>query len=311
MERPLASWRDTATRTAIIDFVAGVADGSSSVPPDERIAVFDNDGTLWSEKPLPVQAQYILEQWAAQAAADPSLADTQPYTGALSGDLSWLAGAMNKHYAGDDSDVKVAIAAIVASSASIPVEDYARDVAAFFARARHPVLGCSYSLTVYRPMVELLHYLEKNGFTCYIASAGGRDFMRPITEEYYGIPAERVIGSAVGLEYRADNGGGHVVHGDTFAFLDDGKEKPVRIWSRVGRRPILTAGNSNGDIPMLSYAQGNERSLSILVHHDDPDRGDIPYDTGAEIALATATERGWTTVSIKDDWEVVFPDAGR
>jgi hypothetical protein len=155
-------------------------------------------------------------------------------------------------------------------------------------------------------MVELLRYLEAHGFTCYIVSGGDRDFMRPMTQAYYGIPPEHVVGSALGLEY--DEETNQVRYGTTFQFMDDGPEKPIRIWSRIGRRPLLAGGNSNGDLQMLRFVQEHSRSLSLLVHHDDDTgRGDAPYDKGAEDALAAASEHGFTVVSVKDDWATVFP----
>lgn len=304
----LPSWRDTATRTAIIDFVERVSgEGPDAVPVEERIAVFDNDGTLWTEKPMPTQLHFLVQQWAAAAAADPSLAETQPYQAASTGDLSWLGGAVDKHYAGDDSDLQIMVAAILAATAGMSVEDYEASVAEFYRVAEHLTLRRPYSGVIYQPMVELLRYLEAHGFTCYIVSGGDRDFMRPMTVANYGIPPERVIGSAVGLTYTED---GEVRYGSTFSFMDDGPEKPVRIWSRVGRRPILAGGNSDGDLPMLEYVQKHPLSMSLLVHHDDDsDRGDAPYGKGAEEALAAASVAGSgiTVVSVKDDWSTVFP----
>lgn len=293
----LASWRDTPTRRAIEEFVASVAD----VPESERIAVFDNDGTLWSEKPMPVQLHYIVQQWRAAADADPSLSERQPYTSVVNGDLAWLGGALDKHYAGDDADLKTMIGALVGLTDGMGVEEYARLVTEFYDRG-------TFAASVYQPMMELLRYLEANGFTCYIVSGGDRDFMRPMTEGYYGIPPERVVGSALGLSYDEDSA--QVRYGASFSFMDDGPEKPVRIWSRIGRRPFFAAGNSNGDMQMLDFARGGERAgFAMLVHHDDPDRGDVPYDKGAELALAAASDRGYTVTSVKDDWEHVFPDA--
>jgi hypothetical protein len=155
-------------------------------------------------------------------------------------------------------------------------------------------------------MVELLGYLEAGGFRNYIASGGGRDFMRPISQELYGVPRQRVIGSSVSLAYQPDEGGGRIVRKPEADVLDDGPQKPVRIWSRVGRRPLLAAGNSNGDIPMLAFAEQPGRpGLRLLVLHDDPDR-EFDYLVGAEQALQLASTRGWTVVSIKDDWATVF-----
>ena len=275
MNDALPSWRDTATRTAILEFVAAVTDEASPdfVARDARVAVFDNDGTLWTEKPMPTQLHYLLQQWKAAAEADPALAERQPYRAAVTGDFAWLGAAVDKHYAGDDSDLGPLIAAVAASSAGASVEEYEASVAAFYRQARHLSLHSSYAHTVYQPMVELIRLLDAHDFRTYIVSGGDRDFMRPMTQDYYGIPSQRVIGTAMGLEYDADDN--VVRYTSALDFLDDGPQKPVRIWARTGRRPILAGGNSNGDIPMLRFAQGNPRSLSLLIHHDDDTgRGD-------------------------------------
>lgn len=304
----LTSWRATETRRAIEDFVASVTTGPDAVPVEERIAVFDNDGTLWAEKPMPTQLAYVAEQWRARLEEDPSLADRQPYKAVASGDLAWIGASVDKHYAGDDSDLKVLIGAIVEVTKDLSVDAYATSVSEFYRTAQHPTLGRSYGATIYQPMVELLRYLEAHGFTCYIVSAGERDFMRSMAEDYYGIPPERVIGSAYGLTY--DGESGEVRYGASLAFFDDGPEKPVRIWSRVGRRPIFAAGNANGDMPMLDFTLAARPGFGLILHHDDDSgRGDVPYDKGAEQALAEAGARGYTVVSVKQDWSDVFPDA--
>lgn len=307
MTGELGSWVEGATKRAITDFVeAAAGDGTDAIPEEQRIAVFDNDGTLWTEKPMPTQLHFIVLQWAAAAAADPALADRQPYKAAVTRDFTWLGGAIDKHYAGDDSDLHIVIEALLKLTEGMSVDEYERAVESFYTSAEHLTLGRPYSAVVYQPMVELLRYLEANGFTCYIISGGDRDFMRPMTVANYGIPPERVVGSAVGLSY--DDG--EVRYSSRFAFMDDGPEKPIRIWSRIGRRPVLAVGNSNGDVPMLKYVQKHPRSLSLLIHHDDDTgRGDIPYDAGAEAALADADADGITVVSVKDDWVTVFPQS--
>ena len=305
MPNELPSWADTPTRAAIVDFVERVTTGPEAVPEAERVAVFDNDGTLWTEKPMPTQLHYIVEQWKVQAAADPSLADRQPYKAAVTGDFAWLGGAIDKHYTGDDSDLKILIGALVGITAGMSVDDYAASVAEFYETAKHLTLGTPYADAVYAPMVELLRYLEAHGFTVYIVSGGERDFMRPMTEQYYGIPPERVVGSALGLAYDAD--AGEVRYTAGLDFLDDGPEKPVRIWSRIGRRPLIAGGNSNGDQPMLDFTRAGG-GLALLVHHDDDGGGDPPYDKGAERALAEASDRGYTVVSVKRDWSRIHPE---
>lgn len=304
----LSSWRDTSTRRAIEAFVASVTTGPEAVPIAERIAVFDNDGTLWAEKPMPTQLHYVVQQWKAAAELDPELAHRQPYRAAASGDLGWLGTAIDKHYGGDDSDLNIILQALVGLTDGVSVESYAHSVAEFFDSARHPISGRPYAEAVYQPMVELLRYLEHHGFTCYIVSGGERDFMRPMTQSNYGIPPERVVGSAYGLSYDAENA--VVRYSPSLAFFDDGPEKPVRIWSRIGRRPLFAAGNSNGDMPMLDFARRGTRSgFALLIHHDDDARDDSPYDAGADKALAAAAAGEYTRVSVRDDWETVFPPA--
>jgi phosphoglycolate phosphatase-like HAD superfamily hydrolase len=296
----LESWTDGPTKSAIVDFVGRVTtEGPDFVALEERVAVFDNDGTLWCEKPMYIQLDFLLRRFKQQAEADPSLRDQQPYQAAYSGDLQWLGDAVTKHYQGDDSDLKPLMGAILKAHHEITVEEHAGRVNAFFAEAKHPTLGRPYTSCGYTPMVELLRYLETNGFTCFIVSGGGRDFMRPVTSALYGIPPERVVGSSVGLAYRD----GHLYTTDQPEFLDDGPVKPVRLWSRIGRRPILAAGNSNGDIEMLEFTRG----LRLLVLHDDSDR-EFDYTAGAEKSLELAARDQWTVVSMKNDWMTVFGD---
>jgi FMN phosphatase YigB (HAD superfamily) len=307
---PLPSWNDTGARQAIVQFVEAVtgAGREGYVPPAERVAVFDNDGTLWCEKPMPVELGFILQRLAAMAEQDPALRDRQPWKAAYDRDHAWLGEVITKHYHGDDSDVKVLLGGILQAFAGMDVEDYQAAAHVFLHEGRHPTLGRGFRECGYRPMIELLEYLAANGFTSYIASGGDRDFMRPITEALYGIPSERVIGSSNALRYEPDEHGGSIVYLTEPDVFDDGPVKPVRIWSRVGRRPILAAGNSNGDIPMLHFAGGPSRpGLRLLVLHDDPER-EFDYVTGAERALEQATAQGWTVVSIKHDWATVFDD---
>jgi phosphoglycolate phosphatase-like HAD superfamily hydrolase len=296
----LECWTEGPTKSAIVDFVGRVtAEGPDFVPPEARVAVFDNDGTLWCEKPMYIQLDFLLRRFREQAEADPSLRDQQPYKAAYTGDLQWLGDAVTKHYQGDDTDIKPLVAAILTSQHEITVDELAGRFNAFFAEAKHPTLGRPYTSCGYAPMVELLRYLEANGFTNYIVSGGGRDFMRPVTGQLYGIPPERVVGSSVGLVYRD----GQLYTTAQPEFLDDGPVKPTRLWSRIGRRPILAAGNSNGDIEMLEFTRG----LRLLVRHDDAER-EFDYTAGAERALDHAEQFGWTVVSIKNDWTTVFSD---
>jgi phosphoglycolate phosphatase-like HAD superfamily hydrolase len=294
----LQSWNDTETRQAIERFVEGPA---QDMPPEERVAVFDNDGTLWCEKPMPVQLGFIVKRLAEMAAQDTSLRERQPWKAAHEEDFGWFGAAVTRHYAGDESDVKVLIDGILEAFEGAKVEDYAAEAGAYVRECLHPSLGRPFVDLGYQPMIELLRYLEANGFTSYIASGGGRDFMRPVTQEMYGIPPERVVGSSSGLRYEENEEGGSIVRLSEADVLDDGPEKPVRIWSRVGRRPILAGGNSNGDIPMLAWADG----LRLLVLHDDAER-EFDYVAGAEDSLERAKAAGWTVVSVKNDWTQVF-----
>jgi phosphoserine phosphatase len=299
----LGSWNDTTTRASIVDFVENAA---SDVPPEERVAVFDNDGTLWCEKPMPIQLDFILRRLAEMAEGDPKLRERQPWKAAHERDYAWLGAVVAEHYAGDDTNVKVLGAGILAAYAGMSVEDFEAQAGGFLRSAQHPTLGRSYLECAYAPMVELLDYLRSNGFKNYIASGGGRDFMRPISQELYGIPREGVIGSTAELAYTSDDRGGTITHTAEPEYLDDGPQKPIRIWSRTGRRPLLAAGNSNGDIPMLDFTQHRDKpSMRLLVLHDDPDR-EFEYTTGAEQSLEKARADGWTIVSIAGDWATVF-----
>ncbi|HSU34101.1 MAG TPA: HAD family hydrolase [Propionibacteriaceae bacterium] len=308
MTEALSSWRDGSARQAIIDFVAHTcgADGSTAVPPEERVAVFDNDGTLWCEKPMPIQLDFILRRLAEMVAAQPELAAEQPWRAVSERDHGWFGALMDEHYAGDDTNVRLLARGILTAYAGISVEDFEESAGRFLRTAQHPSLGRSYLECAYIPMVELLDYLTANGFATYIASGGGRDFMRPISQEMYGIPRERVIGSSSTFAYTSNDHGGTITHKPEADYLDDGPEKPVRIWNRVGRRPILAAGNSNGDTAMLEFTHHPDRpTLRLLVLHDDAER-EFDYTTGAEQALRQAETDGWTVVSIKNDWATVF-----
>jgi phosphoserine phosphatase len=307
-EALLASWRDTPTRAAIVDFVTRVtAHGDFYVEPAERVAAFDNDGTLWSEKPIPIQLDFTLFRMAELVETDSSLKDRQPYKAAIERDYRWLGAAMVKHYNGDDADLHLLMTAVETAFGGMSVESFSQEVTEWLQSSSHPQLHRPYLTCAFVPMIELLRYLEANGFSTYIASGGDRDFMRPFAEQLYGIPPERVIGSAFGLDLCLGDEDTDLLYKSKIDFFDDGPEKPVRIWSRTGRRPLVAGGNSNGDIPMLRFARHAGRdALRLLVLHDDGDR-EFEYTAGAEDALQRAAERSWTVVSIKDDWSTVFP----
>src|ERR1700744_1390306 len=296
----LPPWRATPTPRAIIDFVAAATrkDGPGHIPVPERIAVFDNDGTLWPEKPMPVQLDFIIRNFATAAERDATLRDRQPFKAAYEHDLTWLGRAMVKHYQGDDGDLKLLIGALSETSAGVDAEAYAEQVLAFFTDAEHPRFKRPYMHCAFQPMIELLRYLETRGFLTFIVSGGDRDFMRPAAERIYGIPRERVVGSGFGTDYQ----GGRIVYTSKLDSFDDGPQKPLHIWARTGRRPAIAAGNSNGDLEMLRFAGGDGRpALRLVVRHDDRDReGD---DRGGADQVLGA---GFTQISVRDDWATVF-----
>jgi haloacid dehalogenase-like hydrolase len=303
----LPSWSDGAAMRTVLEFVESVTrPGASYVPPPERIAAFDNDGTLWCEKPMPIHFDFILRRLSEMAQADPGLRGRQPWKAAYERDYGWFGTVINEHYAGDDAHLGTLLAGIFAAYEGISVGDFEMQSGAFLRTAQHPTLGRGYLQCVYAPMVELLSCLEANGFTNYIVSGGGRDFMRPISQEAYGIPRDRVIGSTATFEYTSDDHGGTITHKAEADYLDDGPQKPIRIWSHTGRRPLLAAGNSNGDIPMLDFTQHpGKPTLRLLLLHDDGQR-EFAYTSGAEEALERAGKCGWTVVSMHDDFKVVF-----
>jgi phosphoserine phosphatase len=304
----LPSWNDTPATRAVRDFVAAVTDesGPGYVAPPERVAVFDNDGTLQCEKPMYVQLDYLLRLLADRAERDASLRSRQPWKAAYEKDFAWLGDVVTQHYRGDDSDLHVLLGGILTLSEGTPVERVEAEARRFVDTQHHPTLGRPYRECIYQPMVELLEYLTAHGFVNYIVSGGGRDFMRGTAQELYGIPRQRVIGSTVAYRYVEDDGG-RIEQRAEMDVVDDGPSKPVQIWNVTGRRPILAAGNSNGDVPMLEFAGGASLpALRLLVVHDDAER-EFDYVSGAEQALDAAHEHGWTTVSIRDDWRRVFP----
>ena len=303
MTDPLSTWNEGPVKAAVLAFVARAI---AELPVEDRVAVFDNDGTLWCEKPMPIQLDFFLRRLVVMAENDPALRDRQPWKAARERDYGWLARVLEDHYAGDDTNLPVVAGGLLAAYANITVDQFEAEAAAFLRSARHPTLDRGYLECAYAPMVELLGFLRDNGFSTYIASGGGRDFMRPISDDVYGVPREGVIGSAVALAYTPDGQGGTIVRQGVPDYLDDGPEKPVHIWARTGRRPALGAGNSNGDIEMLDFAQHPDRPcLRLLVLHDDAER-EYDYVTGSERALDRAATEGWTVVSIKHDWATVF-----
>src|SRR5271167_1028648 len=291
MSDDLSLWNDTPTRAAILRFVSAVIDTGSSgfVPEADRIATFDYDGTLWCEKPSYVQADFFLRRMRDMTEADPTLAKDQPYKAVAENDKDFL-GHLLDHAAELAKGVTEAYAGIT-------TEAFEQVVEKFFASVNHPTLGVPYTSVGYQPMRELVELLEAHDFTTYICSGGGRDFVRVVSEQMFGIPREHVIGSGTTLEYR--DGDVYRTKGVEEPFDEHGG-KPVHIWTRTGRKPLLAAGNSDGDQAMLEVAR-----FSLLVNHDDAER-EFAYTALAEDAMAEAARRGWTVVSMKDDWRTVF-----
>jgi phosphoglycolate phosphatase-like HAD superfamily hydrolase len=309
----LASWNDGEAKQSIVSFVERVtrAGGADFVAPAARVAVFDNDGTLWCEKPMPVQADFLFRRLGEMAARDPSLRARQPWKAVVEKDDAWLGDAITKHYRGDDGDLRTMAAGLLKAYGDTTIEEYAAMARTFLSAARHPRLERPYPRCVFTPMVELLRYLTAHQFVVYIVSGGGRDFVRTISQDCYGIPPERVLGSGVVLRLRDAGATVTLVHTPQLELFDDGPMKAAAIWNVIGRRPILAAGNSNGDIPMLRFcAQAGRPSLALLVNHDD-DRREYAYDGGAEQALAFARNNGWTVASVKNDWKTVFDNEER
>ena len=287
---PLPSWKEGAAKRAILEFVRSVCEpGESFVLASERVAAFDNDGTLWCEKPMYVQGYFLMARWKEMVEADPSKAKEQPYKALVEKDQEWLAHALDH--------VPELIKGVTEAYDGISVEEFEQAVREFFAASKHPALGVPYTQVGYRPMIELIEFLEASEFMVYVCSAGGRDFMRPVTAQLYGIPRQRVIGSATTLEYRD---GRLLRTRGVEQPIDEGPGKPVHIWTRTGRKPLLAGGNADGDVPMLESAR-----FGLLIRHDDAER-EFAYDAGAEHALAEAAERGWTVVSMKNDFQTVF-----
>jgi phosphoglycolate phosphatase-like HAD superfamily hydrolase len=312
MTSALTLWHETPTRQAIQAFInaATTPDSPDFIPPAERIAVFDNDGTLWCEKPLYIQLDLILRKLTAQAEDKPALRARQPWQAAWEKDYNWLGSAVTKHYKGDDAQLQVLLEGILALSKDQPVEQVEVEAQEFIDSVHHPSLGLSYRDCIYLPMLELLRYLETNGFTSYIVSAGGRDFVRGFSQGLYGIPRERVIGSTVVYRYAESDDGGKIIQQARLNVIADGPVKPVQIWNLIGRQPVLAAGNSNGDLEMLAFTGGKARpALRLLLVHDDAER-EFAYTAGAEKILNTAQAHGWTTVSMQRDFVRVFPSPG-
>ncbi len=302
---PMPSWNDTAPKKAIIAFVDKVTkEGSADfVPPAERIAVYDNDGTLWPEAPMPFQAAFIFDEIKRRAPNEPTFADDPMVQAALAGDIAKL-------LEGEHHDGLMHILAL--THTGMTTEDFHARVEAWLASAKHPRFGKPYDQLTYQPMQELLRYLRANGFKTCIVSGGGADFMRVWSERVYGIPPEQVVGSTGRTAFELRDSGPVLVKTLDYLFVNDKAGKPVAIWQFIGRRPIACFGNSDGDHAMLQYTTINNPrpSFGLIVHHTDAER-EYAYDAIAKSgklveALKEAPQRGWSVVDMKNDWKRIF-----
>ncbi len=301
---PLSSWNDGATKQSILSFVERVTlEGSADfVPIEERIAVFDNDGTLWSEKPVYFQFIFALARLKEMAESNPALAEQEPYKSALSGDPEAFASIGEKGF----------LQIVGITHTGLTVSQFQQEVRDWLATARHPRFDRPYTDLVFQPMLELLAYLRANGFKTFIVSGGGIDFMRVWTETAYGIPPEQVVGSSSKDEFVLEGDQVSIRRLPEVEFVDDGPGKPVGINRFIGRHPVFAAGNSDGDLQMLQWTTLEKGPrFGMIVHHTDATR-EWAYDRDSSVgrldkALDEAPKRGWTVIDMKHDWKVIYP----
>lgn len=301
---PLPSWNDGKAKQSVLAFVEKVTKPGSPdfVPVAERIATFDNDGTLWVEQPMYTQLAFALDRVKALAGKHPQWKEKQPFQAALAGDLKEVAAAGEKGL----------LELVMATHAGMTAEEFETVVKDWLATARHPRFKRPYTECVYQPMLELLTFLRASGFKTFIVSGGGVEFMRPFTEKVYRIPPEQVVGSTIKTKYELRDGKPVLLRLPELDFIDDKAGKPVGISKFIGRRPIMAVGNSDGDFEMLEWTtSGKGPRLSLLVHHTDAER-EYAYDRQSHFGrldkgLDEAPKRGWIVVDIKKDWQVVFP----
>lgn len=301
---PLPSWNEGPSKQNILEFVAAVSkEGSPDfVPPAQRIGVFDNDGTLWSEQPLYFQLFFAVDRIRELAPQHPEWQDTEPFASLLKGDFKQvLAG-------GEEAILEI----VMASHGGMTTEEFEETVKQWITTAKHPTTGKPYTQMVYQPMLELLDFLRANQFKTYIVSGGGIEFMRPWVEEVYGIPPEQVVGSSIKTKFEIRDGKPVIVRLPEMNFIDDKAGKPVGINLHIGRRPLAAFGNSDGDLQMLQWTTGRKGlSFALYVHHTDAER-EWAYDRNSHIGsldkgLDEALQKDWTVVDMKKDWKVIHP----
>ncbi len=295
---PLPSWADRAPKQRILDFVARVTEegGADYVPPAERIATFDNDGTLWVEKPLYVQFAFLFHEIDRMAPNHPEWKKTQPFRAALDHDFEAI----------DRLGLQAGLTLLLTTHTGMTQQEFARLAGEFFAAARHPRYHRLYTELVYQPMLELLDLLRANDFHIFIVSGGTVELIRSFAEDVYGVPPENVVGTSFRYRFEAQPAPGRIWREPKIVSFNDRGEKPANIQLHIGRRPILAVGNSDGDIQMLEFAPRSRPHLALLVHHDDAER-EYAYDEGTEKALRQAEKNGWQVVSIREDFRRVFP----
>lgn len=302
---PLPSWNDTASKKSITGFVEKVTrEGAPDfIPPAERIAVFDNDGTLWSEQPMYFQAFFIFDRIKTLAPDHPEWKEKEPFASILKGDIKTaLAG-------GEKSLLEMAMA----THAGMTSDEFEKIVSDWITTAKHPKTGKLYTQMVYQPMLEMLTYLRANGFKTFIVSGGGIEFMRPWAEKVYGVPPEQVVGSSIKTKYEVRDGKPVIVRLPDLNFIDDKEGKPIGIQQHIGRRPVMAFGNSDGDFQMLEWTtSGKGPRFGLIVRHDDAER-EWAYDRESHIGklargLDEGPQRGWTIVSMKSDWKTIHPE---
>ncbi len=302
-EEPLRSWNDTAPRKAIITFVERVTKQGSPdfVPPAERVATFDNDGTLWAEQPLYFQVLFAIDRVKALAPQYPEWKDTEPFGSLLKGDLKAALGG------GEHALLEI----VMAAHAGMTTDEFDKIVKEWIATAKHPTSGRPYTDMAYRPMLELLAYLRENGFKTFIVSGGGLEFMRSFAEKVYGIPPEQVIGSTGKQKFERPGGKALLTKLPAVDFIDDKEGKPIAIQKFIGRRPVAAFGNSDGDLQMLQWTcDASGPRFCLYLHHTDGER-EWAYDRASSVGrldkgLDEASARNWTIVSMKQDWKEVF-----
>ncbi|MGB6648421.1 MAG: HAD family hydrolase [Bacteroidota bacterium] len=304
MADPLASWNEGAAKQSIVGFVKEVTDKTNPdyVPVPDRIAVFDNDGTLWSERPVYFQFYFVIDRVKALAPQHPEWKREQPFKAALDNDMDALVA----------SGKKGLMQLLLSTHAGMTTTEFEQIVTEWIINAKHPTTGKLYKEMVYQPMLELLDYLRTNGFKTYIISGGGIEFLRPWAEEAYGIPPEQVVGSSIKTKFELRDGKPVIVRLPEIDFIDDKAGKPVGIHKFIGKRPIVSCGNSDGDLQMMQWTAGGDGSrLMLYVHHTDAER-EWAYDRDSHVGrfdkgLDEAREKGWTIVDMKKDWRVIFP----